>query len=135
MELQASINMSMLSTGVHLGNNMKTVDYVLKYARTVYNDFVQKGMWDKRINATPGQSGLLSITDTVSENYVCFNCGKKVHHKKENCPEPVNKEQQQLERDKFNLEKGCGPQQSTKFKNTGKPIPHKWRVLEESEQK
>ena len=26
MELQASINMSMLSTGVHLENNMKTVD-------------------------------------------------------------------------------------------------------------
>ena len=44
MELQASINMSMLSTCVHLENNTKTVDYALKYAQTVYTDFVQKGI-------------------------------------------------------------------------------------------
>ena len=68
MELQASINMSMLSTGVHLKNNIERVDYILKYACTVYNDFVQKGMWDKCINATPEQSDLLTTipADTVS---------------------------------------------------------------------
>ena len=82
MELQASINMSILSTGIHLENNTKTVDFVLKYSQTVYNDFVQKGMWDKCINATPGQSGLLPLIDTVAEGYMCFNCGKKGHHKK-----------------------------------------------------
>ena len=42
MELQASINMPMLSTGVYLKNNMKTVNCVLKYTCTVYNDFSQK---------------------------------------------------------------------------------------------
>ena len=111
MELQASINMSMLSTGVHLEINMKTVDYVLKCARTVYNDFIQKGMWDKCINATPGQSGLLTTnpTDTVSENYVCFNCGKKGNHKKEKIPQEINKEQQQLEREKFIIRKNRTP--------------------------
>ena len=115
MELQASINKSMLTTGVHLQNNMKIVDYVLKYAHIVYNDFIQKGMWDKCINVTPGQSGLLTTnpTDTVSENYVCFNCGKKGKHKKENCPDDVNKERQKLEREKFNLLKGRTPRQST----------------------
>ena len=91
-------------------------------------------MWDTCINVTPGQSGLLSITDTVVKGYKCFNCGKKGLHKKENCPEPVNEERQQLKRDKFNLEKVRGRQQSTKFNNTGKPIPHKWRALEELEQ-
>ena len=44
MELQASINMSMLSTGLHLEKNVQTVDYILKFIRTVYNDFVRKGM-------------------------------------------------------------------------------------------
>ena len=62
---------------------MRTVDYVLKNACTVYNDFVQKEIWDTCINATPGQSDLLSITDTVSKGYICFNYGKKGHHKKE----------------------------------------------------
>ena len=92
MELQASINMSLLSTGINLENNMKIVDYVLKHTHTVYNDFVQKGMLDECINATPGKSGLLFITDTVAEGYTCFNYGKKGHHKKENCHEPVNQE-------------------------------------------
>ena len=64
---------------------------------------------------------------------MCFNCGKKRLHKKENCPEPVNKERQKLERDKLTLEKGRGPRQSTKFINRGKPVPHKWRALEEAE--
>ena len=91
-------------------------------------------MWDKCINATPGQSGLLSITDSVAEGYICFNCGKKGLHKKENCPEPINKKRPKLERDKFNLEKGRGPRHSTKFNNRGKPIPHKWRASEEEEQ-
>ena len=110
MKLQASINMSMLSTGINLENNMRVVDYVLKYAQTVYSDCTQKEMWDTCINATPVQSGLLSITDTVAVDYTCFNCGKKGHQKKENWPEPVNKEQQKLEREKFNLEKGRGRQ-------------------------
>ena len=70
---------------------MDSIDYVLTLARTVYNDFVQRGLWDKCINATPGQSGLLSIADVVAEGYTCFNCGKNGHHKKEICPEPVNK--------------------------------------------
>ena len=115
-------------------NNIKTVNYVLKYAHTVYNNFVQEGIWDKCINATPGQSGLLAqaAANTVAEGYTCFNCGKKGHHKKENCPDPVNKERQKTERDKFNLEKGR-PQQSAKFNNKGKEIPQKWREPEASE--
>ena len=126
----------MLTTGVRLQNNMQTVNYVLKYAHIIYNNFVQEGMWDKCINVTPGQSSLLTTnpTDTVSENYVCFNCGKKRKHKKENCPEDIDKEQQKLEREKFNLLKGCIPRQSTKFTNAGKPIPLKWREPEASEQ-
>ena len=80
IELQASLNMLMLSTGLHLNNDVDLVDYVLKYAQIVYNDFVQRGMWDKCIYATPGKSGLLSINDIVSEGYTCFNCGKKRLH-------------------------------------------------------
>ena len=54
MELQASIDITMVqSSGLKLENNIKTVYYVLKYARTVYNDFVQRGSWDEYINATP----------------------------------------------------------------------------------
>ena len=91
-------------------------------------------MWDKCINATPRQSGLLFITDSVAEGYMYFNCGKKELHKKENCPELVNKERQKLERDKFTLEKGRGgPRQSIKFNNRRKPIPNKWRATEEAE--
>ena len=111
---------------------MDLVDYVLKLARTVYNDFVQRGLWDKCINATPGQSGLLSVTDMVSEGYTCFNCGKKGLHKKEKYPDPDNKERQKFERDQFNIEKGF-PQQPTKFNNRGKVIHHKWRASEEAE--
>ena len=92
MELQSTLNMKMLSTGVHLKNNMDSAVYVLELARSVYNDFVQRGLWDKCINATPGQSGLLAAAATVAEGYTCFNCGAKGKHKKENCPEPVNKE-------------------------------------------
>ena len=93
-------------------------------------------MWDKCINATPGLSGLLTTnpTDTISENYICFNCGKKGKHKKDNCPDPINKERQKLEREKFNLLKNRTPRQSTKFTNAGRPIPQKWRVPEASEQ-
>ena len=111
---------------------MDSVDYELKLTRTVYIDFVQRGLWDKCINTTPGQSGFLSITDMVSEGYTCFNCGKKGLHKKEKCPDPVNKERQTLERDKFNIQKGR-PQQPKKFNNRGKEIPHKWRAPEEAE--
>ena len=79
MELQASIDITKVSTGLYLKNNMKTVDYALNYAHTFYNDFVQRRIWDKCINATPRQSGLLTTNppDVVSENYVCFNCGIK----------------------------------------------------------
>ena len=98
----------------------------------MHNDFLQRGLWDKCVNATPGQSGLLSIADAVAEGYTCFNCTKKGHHKKENCPEPVNKERQKSEKEKFNLEKGR-PQQSEKFNNRGKEIPRKWRAPEASE--
>ena len=53
MELQTFIDITMVSTCLYLKNNTKTVDYVLKYARTVYNNFIQRGIWDKCINATP----------------------------------------------------------------------------------
>ena len=135
MELQATLNMNMISTGMHLKNNMDSATYVLELARTVYNDFVQKGLWDKCINATPGQSGLLAAAATVAEGYTCFNCGAKGKHRKENCPHPVNEERQKVEKDKFNLERSArrGPQQSTKFNNRGRPIPKKWREPEASE--
>ena len=129
MELQATLNMPMLSTSIHLKNNMASVDYVLTLPRTVYNDFLQRGLQDKCINATPGQFGLLSVADAVAEGYTCFNCGRKGHHQKENCPKPVNKERQKLDREKFNLEKGR-PQQSAKFNNKGKEFPCKWRAPE-----
>ena len=64
------------------------------------------------------------IADAVAEGYTCFNCGKIVYYKKENCPEPVNKEKQKLEREKFTLKKGR-PQQSAKFNNREKEIPRK----------
>ena len=70
----------------------------------------------------------------MSENYVCFNCGKKGDHLKKDYPDPINTEQQKLERNKFNILKGRTPWQSTKFTNNGKPIPLKWRAPEESEQ-
>ena len=105
---------------------------MLTLARTVLSDFVQRCLWDKCINATPGQSGLLSITDTVSEGYTCFNCGKKRLHKKEKCHDPVNKEQQKLEKEKFNIEKGR-PQQPKKINNKGKEIPCKWRAPKAAE--
>ena len=60
-------------------------------------------MWDKCINATPGQSGLPAAAAAVAEGYTCFNCGAQGKHKKEYCPHPVNKERQKVERDKFNL--------------------------------
>ena len=110
---------------------MNLIDYLLKLAQTVFNDFVQRGLWDKCINATLGQSGLLLITDTVSQGYTCFNCGKKGLNKKENCPDPVKK-QQKLERDKLDIEKGC-PQQPTNVNNRGKYIPHEWRAPETTE--
>ena len=44
MKLQASIDITMILTDFYLKNNMKTVDFVLKYAQTVYNDFVQRGI-------------------------------------------------------------------------------------------
>ena len=113
---------------------MASVDYVLTLARTVYNDFLQRGLWDKCINVTPEQSGLFSVADAVAEGYTCFNCGKKGHHKKENCSEPVDKERQKLEREKFNLEKGRS-QQSKKFNSRGKEIPRKWRATEASDNK
>ena len=41
LELQAFIDSSMVqSSGLKLKNNIQTVDYVLKYAQRVYNDFV-----------------------------------------------------------------------------------------------
>ena len=52
MELQASLNLPMFSAGVHLKNNVDSVDYVLELARTVFNDFVQRGLLDKCINVT-----------------------------------------------------------------------------------
>ena len=95
MELQASINITMVSTGLYLENNMKIVDYVLKYTFTVYTDFVQRGIWDKCVNVIQGQLGLLTTNppDAVSENYVCFNCEKKGDHLRKNYPDPINKEQ------------------------------------------
>ena len=138
IELQASINNSLITLvgGINLKNDMKTVHYVLKYARLVYNNFVQKGEWDKCINGTPSQSGLLTTNplDAVSENYFWFYCGKKGHHKKENCPEEINKERQKLEREKFNLLKGRTPKQGYKFTNAGRPIPLKGRPPEPSKQ-
>ena len=78
--------------------------------------------------------GLLTTTppDAVSDNYVCFNCGKKGNHKKENCPEEIDKAQQKLEREKFKL--GHTPKQGSKFTNADRPIPLKWRAPEPSEQ-
>ena len=135
MELQASICNSMITSvgGMNIKNDMNTVNYVLKYARICYSDFVQKGAWDKCINATPGQSGLLTTnpSDALSPNYVCFNCGKKGDHKKDNCPEDVDKDRQKLERENF--PKNCPPQQSAKF-NKPQDISHKWRAPEASEQ-
>ena len=115
-------------------NDMNTVNYVLKYARICYSDFVQKGAWDKYINATPGQSGLLTTNPSagVSPNYVCFNCGKKADHLKDDCPKEVDKDRQKLEREKFL--KNRPPKQGSKFTNAGKPIPLKWRAPEPSEQ-
>ena len=138
MELQASIDITMVqSSGLKLENNIKTVYYVLKYARTVYNDFIQRGIWDKCINATPGKSGLLSTnpgTGTVSVNYKCFNCNAVGDHTVKDCPKPADKEQIKLKREEFNAARGRVQRQSTKFNNNGKPIPHKWRVPEDSEQ-
>ena len=120
--------------GMNMKNDMNTVNYVFKYARLCYSDFVQKGAWDKCINATPGQSGLLTTNppDAVSPNYVYFNCGKKGDHKKDNCPDNIDKERQKLEREKFL--KNRPPRQSAKFNNPGKHIPHKWRAPEALEQ-
>ena len=98
----------------------------------MYNDFVQKCLWDKCINAKPGLTGLLAAAASVAEGYTCFICGAEEKHKKENCPEPVNKEEQKLEREKFNFAKGP-PQQFAKFNNKGKEIPWKWRNPEASE--
>ena len=54
LELQASINSTMVQvSGLKLKNNIKTVYYVLKYACTVYSNFVQQGIWDQYIHATP----------------------------------------------------------------------------------
>ena len=135
MELQASICNSMITSvgGMNMKNDMNTVNYVLKFARICYSDFVQKGAWDKCLNATPGQSGLLTTnpSDGVSPNYVCFNCGKKADHLKGDCPEDVNKERQKLEREKFL--KNRPPKQSAKF-NKPRDIPFKWRAPEASEQ-
>ena len=66
MELQATLNMPMLSPDVHLKNNMDSASYVLELACSVYNDFLQRGLWDKCINATPGQSGLLATAAAVA---------------------------------------------------------------------
>ena len=82
-------------------------------------------MRDKCINATSGQSGFLAITDTVSENYVYFNWGKKDDHNKKNYPDPINKEQQKLEQEKYKpWERPWSSTIYKQFNNTGKPIPH-----------
>ena len=46
----------------------------------------------------------------------------------------INKVRIKLTQEEFNAAEGCIPCQSTKFNNTGKPIPHKWRAPEESQQ-
>ena len=120
-----------------LENNIKTVYYVLKYAWTVYNDFVQRGIWDQYINTTPGNSSLLSTnpgSGTVSAGYKCFNCDVVGDHLIKDCTKPIEKERIKQKWEEFNVAKGHIPSQLTKFNNTGKLIPQKWRAPEELEQ-
>ena len=105
-EVRASIDhlFAKQPTGaIVLGNDMKSVDFILKYAERVYRTFVQKGTWDEVMQRPPGKSAFVELPQsklgpsgfqhptetkgTIDPNLPpivewtnpgdCYNCGNK----------------------------------------------------------
>ena len=92
-----------------LANNMRSIKWILGYAKRAYLNLVKKGDWDACLQKAPGKSAFLSdntpkeqptkfdtqTADTATSSLsgfcsTCFNCGDD--HQLKDCPLPRDRE-------------------------------------------